>query len=562
MKILVFCSLFLANPVFSQSQEIVALDKKNLQFQKMSNQELEIKIRKSIKDNGITDELKRRLAWVLEDKRRLDDDEQLISIRETIDKKIIETNPQYLSCDENTPTVSLEEKVPFPGAGFQGPFFGVHRDHQRTYETCYANTAKNLLVGISKGKDVASFLDLALLTKGDGGVATSGLAGGESCSVLNHVEESGYCPQDYAPLEKGEKNVFIDGLLGTTGTEKDQAFVVRLMEEFLSGQNKLAKTNKELSEKIMKQAKIIAEQLKARPNVKIPLPVVRSQIPGQWKLKAMLHANPSLNKDQFLADFKNEYRQFYPQYIRAVVEGKNRNQIFDVYRAKMKPFIDKYKIAEQVESWKEDFIEDTEDDWTNPKLKKELAESVAFLKGITGQKDATDGAFLKYCDETFSESFDSIPFLNSMQPLIKHLNTVNVDPAILFTEDGGMKSPADLMQLLVAPSCLNPANRKSPSEGILCEQGVSTVSLIRALGKTPEIQTKLMRERVIASLLQGYALGNQIQGHINTIVGMRFNPEKKQCEILIRESQTGTSTWQPEKSIYTDIRGLTEVRRK
>ena len=91
---------------------------------------------------------------------------------------------------------------------------------------------------------------------------------------------------------------------------------------------------------------------------------------------------------------------------------------------------------------------------------------------------------------------------------------------------------------------------------------VSTVSLIRTFGKSPEILTKLFRERVIASLLQGYALGNQIQGHINTIVGMRFNQQNKQCEILIRESQTGTSTWQTEESIYKNIRGLAEVRRK
>jgi hypothetical protein len=43
---------------------------------------------------------------------------------------------------------------------------------------------------------------------------------------------------------------------------------------------------------------------------------------------------------------------------------------------------------------------------------------------------------------------------------------------------------------------------------------------------------------------------------------MRFNKVSKQCEFKIRESQTGTSSWQNESGIFNEIEALTEVRKK
>ena len=165
MNLLIFFNLFIISAAFSQSQEILNIDKNNLLIQLKWNQETEAKLRKSIAENGNTDELSRRLAIFLKEKQQNLDEGIFISLRENIEQKLVQANSQFLNCDSNTKDISLEEKIPYPGANFQGPFFGVHRDHQKSYQTCYANTAKNLLVGTSQGEDIASFLDLEHIVK-------------------------------------------------------------------------------------------------------------------------------------------------------------------------------------------------------------------------------------------------------------------------------------------------------------------------------------------------------------------------------------------------------------
>jgi hypothetical protein len=50
-------------------------------------------------------------------------------------------------------------------------------------------------------------------------------------------------------------------------------------------------------------------------------------------------------------------------------------------------------------------------------------------------------------------------------------------------------------------------------------------------------------------------------GHINTVVGMRFNSKNNQCEYLIRESQDGTSKWTKESEIFQKVDDIVEVRK-
>lgn len=572
MKRLILLSVWIMSFAYAQSDIILQKDWSNLIFQKQMQQEREILLDKktveveavlNLKENLSTEvvkyqqvlsELKRQQLLAARDRQALVDSEKFLKLRQDVDPEIIKANPQFMNCDLNTPEISLEEKLPYPGAVFQGPFYGVPRDNQASFNTCYANTAKNLLVGTSQGKDVASFLDLALLSKGDSGVVSSALAGGESCSALSKLKTSGYCPQSFAPIESGDKNIYVEGLMGKgQSSAQDLSVVIGLLQEFLSGQNKIVKTNSVLSEQMLKQAQVIIQQINARPNVKIPMPIVRSQIPAQWTLNGLSRSNKKINKEQLLFDYKKEYRNFYPLYVRSVIEGKDRSEIFKIFLEKMKPFINKYQIADQMNSWKIDFFEQTEADWKNPKLKAEIADSLALMKVISGNRE--------FCDETLDDSFDSLQFLSTLQPLVKHLKFHNVDSDILLDEKGRFKSPTELMQLVVAPACLNKQNRKMPEAEILCDQGVSTLSLIRFFGKSPEAQIKMFRERVLASLLQGYPLGNNGNGHINTIVGLRFNKTTKECEIKIRESQNGLSAWQSEQSIFSQIQGLTEVRR-
>lgn len=480
------------------------------------------------------------------------------------DAKLIKDNQNYLNCDAATPDISLEEKVPYPGAKFQGPFVGVPRDNQDGLGTCYANAAKNLLVGASQGKDVASFLDIALAYKGSG-VVTSGLDAGDSCTALTRLNEKGYCPQKNAPMEIGEKNSFSDGgfLSGSRSTVYDQAIVVKLLQNFLAGKQILEKGNKDLAEQILKQSKAIVHNIMLRPNVKIPMPIVRNPIPAPWKL-AELHSvlsakNRLLTFDQLNNDYQAEYRKFYPAYVRGVIEGKSRDEIFEAFKTKMAPFIDKYQLANEMKYWKNIFMQDTESDVKSSTLKKDIAESVDFMKVMSGKQGKSDEEFLKFCDETQG---DSLQFLNALQPLVKHLSELDVNTDQLYDKDGKFRDPAELMQLVVAPSCLSATNRKKFSSPMTCEGSTQSVNQIKNSNATYPEKVKMLRGKVIASLLQGYPLGNTFARHINTIVGMRFNKELQRCEYKIRESQNATSTWQAEAKLFDVMSALTEVRRK
>lgn len=518
-------------------------------------------------NNGKIEQGKKFLASAGSIQKNILDSEKEINRKEE-DQKVIEANTKFINCDSNTPDISLEEQMPFSGAKFQGPFFGVSRDNQDGLGTCYANTAKNLLIGVSGGNDVASFLDLALIYKGNSGVVSDGLDAGFSCETLKKMKEVGYCPQEFAPVERGEKNIYVGGLMGSEkGNIYEQSRLITLLRDFFEGQDRLAKGNKVISEQMLLQAEVIIHNIKVRPNVVIPLPIVRHHIPGKWKVLELSYLKTKsighLLQSKMVSDYDSEYQNFYPHYIRAVTEGKNRDEIFAIFQEKMKPYIDKYQIADQMPSWKMIFLNETEADWKSPSLKKDIASSVEFMKIMSGMQKASDEEFLKHCDNTKGNISH---FLSSLQPLIIHLGDQKIDTNVLFDEKGKFRSAADLIQLAIAPSCLKKENRKFPLNDFTCDGGYSTISNIRNSGKPIPEQKKMFRERVVLSLVQGLALGNTFGSapmkHINTLVGMRFNKESHQCEFKIRESQTGTSFWQSEDSVFSKIDALTEVRKK
>lgn len=478
------------------------------------------------------------------------------------EEKLVLQNAKFLNCDANTPEISLEEKIPFPGADFQGPFFNVPRDNQDGLGTCYANTAKNLLVSASKGKDIASFLDLALVFKGGTGIIRSGLDGGGSCTTLERAFRAKFCPQKYSPIETGEKNPIAEGLMaqGNFGVY-DQGIIVKLLHQFLYKADAFQKSNKELSEETFKKARLIIDKMKANPDLKLPLPVVRFDIPALWKLKETfaLYSKrwDGTSEEMFMEDYQKQYRQFYPEYVKAVQENKNPDQIFELYTKKMEAFIEKYNLQNLLPQWKNVFIMDTKIDFDDPNLSRSFKASASFLRVIFG-KESEDQA----CDNCYGGPTDSLPFLAELKPLLKHMSEIGLDEKVLLDDEGAFKDPHELMQLAVAPACLNDDNRVPFSYPLSCENGIDTIKLIKATKGTYESRKKILRSKILSNLLQGYAVGNQFGNHINTIVGMRFNNNSKRCEYLIRESQTGTSMWQDEGVIYDRIESLTEVRRK
>ena len=365
-------------------------------------------------------------------------------------------------------------------------------------------------------------------------------------------------------MEIGERNPTGEGLMsGVQGSVYDQAIVVKLLQKFLAGKEILEKGDKDFSEQVLKQAKAIVHNIKLRPNVKIPLPIVRFQIPSSWKL-AELHSlkfskNNTISFNEFNSEYQTAYRQFYPAYVRAVIEGKSRDEIFETFKTKMSPFIEKYQIASEMKHWKAIFMEDSDIDAKSPTLKKDLADSLDFMKVMSGTSGKSNEEFLKFCEETQGDSFQ---FLATLQPLIKHLNQINAGTDALYDANGKFRNPAELMQLVVAPTCLHESNRKKFSSPISCENGADFISKLKSSSIPYSEKVKKLRSKVMTSLIQGYPLGNTFARHINTIVGMRFNKELSRCEYKIRESQNGSSTWQSEAQLYDVMEALTEVRRK
>ncbi len=505
---------------------------------------------------------KKNLTMVDTQKARLMDTEKILKLKE-FDQEIIEKNNKFINCDEKTPEISLEEKTPFEGAEFQGPFFDVPRDNQDGLGTCYANTAKNLIVGASKGESVASFLDLALLYKDERSqIAKDGLDGGFSCSVLKRVNEKGYCPQEFAPFERGEKNLYTEGLMPMfEGGVEDEAKLVHMVKDFLQADQNLKSKNSELSKMTQDRAQWIISKLKSDPNIKLPYPVVRHQIPKIWMLQEDFYWNidSSLKTTEaaFLNDYKESYDKFIPKYIQAVNEGKKADQIFNLFRQDMNDFIQKYQLQGQLNRWKANFVDSTKEDFKDPNLKKSIQASKAFFDEIKGV-EASEKKNTIECENEYGDLFE---FVNNLKQITNYLHINKIDASKLLNDQGKFKSSAELMQLIVAPSCLHSEQRKKLDFNIYCDDGYKYIRDLKSSNKDRKDKENSFRSRVAASLLQGYPLGNTFDRHINTIVGMRFNKENKTCELKIRESQTGTSSWQSESAIFDEIEALTEVRR-
>lgn len=504
-----------------------------------------------------------------------------------VENDTIAKNQIFQSCDANTPEINLEERVPFPGAKFVGPFADVPRDNQDGIGSCFANTAKNLLVGLSGGENIASFLDMALQFRKQSKVslAEKGLDGGTSCETLKLIEQNGYCPQKFASIETGDANP-IEGLLATgKGSVETQSNLVTLIANFLKGKENFKK-NGPLSEKILSQGKFIVEALQKNPDIKLPFPGVNQEIPPLWAMENAYNKfsdekKKDLTFEAFRSEFYTHYKKFVPKFTEMLKEKKSAKSIFAVYTQTMDEFIKKHELQEnlpQYESTFQYFLEGNETfdgEYKDPKFQKSFNDSLAFFKQLTNKEAMSDGDFMQSCVD---EGLEGLTYLKDLQGLVTYLNTKGIDGKELFDDKGEFRDAADLMQLAVAPSCINPANRKKLDFKFTCDDGMELMTKIKAdTTKSKDDKVLEMRKRVVLGLIDGQALGNtfptnlpldpkakplpedKIRYHINSIVGLRFNKENGQCEYRIRESQNGESTWQSETAIFDKTLGITEV---
>jgi hypothetical protein len=467
----------------------------------------------------------------------------------------------FLKCDAETPMINLEAAQPFKGASFQGPFYGIAQDHQDGLGTCYANTAKNLLLGLSGGKAQASFLDLALLYKKiDPTKFERGLDAGHTCVTLREVGQHGFCPQQYAVAESGESNPLGPGLFGSVSDLNAHAFSIGYLSQFLQ-QNERLNQQHQLDQALLKNSRMIATQLKQNPLIKIPLPVIRHRIPGNYELKE-LYSGPAEQWESFSQEYAARYSQFVPLQIQAVLQKKGAAEIFELYQQHMQALLEKHGMAKHLPKFRAAFLENSQYDFEDEELQQTLQESLKFLKNATDSSGLSDKEFAELCGEPLQQGLE---FIQAFKQLLDHMEARMVNPEVLFDQDQ-IKAGHELMQLLIAPACINPVHRQVPAFGIKCSDGYEVIKQIKTSGLPLERQLRVFRSKVVSSLLEGLALGNTYPtegtaAHVNTIVGMRFNPGTGQCEYRIRDSQQAESRWEPEARIFQQIQALTEVRK-
>lgn len=149
-------------------------------------------------------------------------------------------------------------------------------------------------------------------------------------------------------------------------------------------------------------------------------------------------------------------------------------------------------------------------------------------------------------------------FVGGIKDIVQLIKQPHFSPDMLFDENGEFIKNKDLLQLAIAPKCLNKENRTKIKYDFTCRR-------INKSKYTQENQLVNLRKDVVMSLVQGMPLGNTHPSttayHINTIVGFRFNTETKNCEYKIRESQTGNYYWRDEQKIIDKIMYLTVVER-
>ena len=185
---------------------------------------------------------------------------------------------------------------------------------------------------------------------------------------------------------------------------------------------------------------------------------------------------------------------------------------------------------------------------------------------MLGKEQVQDDVMISNCKDKMDHL---TAFFSGLDPLIKFINDKKLDLNLLFDDKGELQKPEEMMQLMIAPECLSKEKRKKINFSFMCEENGNFIKEIKNSKKEIPEQKKLFREKIVASLIQGYPLGNIFpykgviaNQHINTIVGMKYDKETKSCAFKIRESQTGMSTWKPESEIFDNIIELAEIRKK
>ncbi len=416
----------------------------------------------------------------------------------------------FADCSPTTPTINLEEAP--------GVLSGVPQDNQDGIGTCYANVSRNLLIGISGGRDSASYLDLALAFKrGNPGerLEEAGLDAGNICPT---------CPQELAPLETGARTE-IAQLMGVSADPfTAQARINEALRDFFARRNSVAR-NPAAAAMMPRLAGAISS-LRSNPRIKFPFPGL---------------SVPFINAGAFK-------RATVPA---SAANGKTAEEIHAIYARAMAPTFRAMGIQESVDGYRPEYITQMTAALNAPNFREEVTATMDFLKQVSGRTNDSQEQFLSYCSQQF---FPAVELLNTFGPVLTSLNSLGIDSNRIFDAQGNLIPMVDVFQMAVAPTCMNQSNRRRPSVNFTCDD--QFFQLIKRNRASVAVNMAAVRTRVTESLRRNVPVGRSFPqsaggGHVNTIVGFRYDSASRACQYLIRDSQNGTSTWQAEREIYT-----------
>lgn len=435
---------------------------------------------------------------------------------------------EIVKCSPETPAIDLEET---------GVFKDISRDHQDSIGSCYANTARNLLLGISEGEVNASFLDLALSFKKEFESDFSHIDGGSACKAVEAVSKRGYCDKNDSPLENG-RGINL-GLINGSNSLIVHSEFLDLFRSFLENKKLLVSSESSVIKHFLENSNQSIVEIKNNPLIKLPFPHLGEDPFLELRVLEAYHINKQrgqISISEF--DFRQEWGELNKRFHKKIAHYINPltpdEQIEMLMQKHFEEFFRKYKIGNVDHLKNKKFSEKIGSTDKNLFQKQLLATENFLSRQLAGHPDAP-----VICEEDHSKIEN---FSKAWNDIIDWLRSKELSPDVMF-DNNQLISEADILQLAVAPNCLNPENRKKINFKTTCAE----FNPVLPANKLSVSHHDYVRSLIIKKLKQGIPIGNSFPSapsrHVNTIVGIRYNTQKKTCEFKIRESQNATSSW-------------------
>ncbi len=469
-------------------------------------------------------------------------------------------NETYHRCSPTTPTINLELETPFPGATIRGPLFGVPQDNQDGIGTCYANVSRNVLLGLSGGRDSASYLDLALgFKRAEGRFTTEGLDNGNICPTLAEVRNHGFCAQTRAPLETGARTE-IERLMGLDAHPfTAQARINTALRDFFVRRETIQSSP--VGPALLPRLSQAIQRMRSDSLITFPFPGTDVEFMNGGAFKN-LQDPPGLAKgESALSIYQAALTAVKPRIFQAIVQNKTPAEIHDIFMQAMTPTLTRLQLLTAATENRADFISHMAEQRNAPQFREKITATLNFLRFVSGRSDDNDEQFLSYCGSGF---YPGVDFLNTVGPVVSSMSALGLNTNALFDPQGNLIPMADVFQMAVAPSCLNPENRTRSSVNFTCDE--NQFNVIKRQRSPLAVRMQAVRTMITDNLLQGIPVGRAYPqpgggGHVNTIVGFRYDPASRACQVLIRDSASGSSNWHSEREVFTESDGMSFARR-